>query len=506
MPPIPPEHARLARINTSSVLKTQQFPRCRFAFAGPGTEVRGCGHPQLQGLKFVTADLCSGCYYREASDAVSAATNIDDQTQFQDPELTAHSRLWDCAYLADSKTTDRFQVREHLPVDTAQPNAQPAIIWKSTANQDLWLDEVHDCRHPTHPQTTRRACTGCPDYLFPRFSPRMSISDARRLLSAPHLINQSGQSLHWWRWPNVQQAFRDLTDKAIEGIQDYPADFKGRGIVIAGGGRYFPSAYVTIRVLREVGCQLPIQLWHLAGEMDDVTRSLVTPWGVTCVDAEAVCRQNGDAFHSTWWKGWQLKPYAILHAPYEQVLYLDADSYPTRNPEFLFDWSGYRQCGAIFWPDIDGSAGLLPPDRPLIFGVPRFQDRPAESGQLVINKRQCWRELNLAWFYNEHAEFTYRAVWGDKDTFPIAWKRLGRDYARMWPTASANPQAVLQFDDAGCVLFQHRATDKFRIGSMQFDSTHQQTQGTQYNASLIREDFCFAVLGELEQALSQGEK
>lgn len=479
---------------------TQEIPVCLHALDEPVGGLRECAHPQLQGLKLVTAELCSGCSYREvASQEGASPVNRENQltgTAQQDfvGGQPVPGRLWDCAYLDATNAGVRYRTPHSHPAEGTSPIPQRDLPLQSAFSHDTWLDQLHLCRHPAHRHSTRRQCGNCADYLFPQFSPRMTVEDARRLLTA----QQGVQPAQWWKWPNVQTAFRQLADEAIGAIGDYPLiRFQGRGVVIAGGGRYFPSAYVTVRVLRHVGCRLPIQLWHFAGEIDEVTRGLLAPWDVTCVDAEEVCRRNGEQLHLSWWKGWQLKPYAILHAPFEEVLYLDADSYPIRNPEFLFNWIGFRKLGAIFWPDIDGSSGLLPPDRPPIFGVPSFQDRPTESGQLLINKRDCWREVNLAWFYNSHAEFTYRALWGDKDTFPIAWKKLGRAYARMWPTASANSQAVLQFDDAGCVLFQHRVTDKFRIGGTRFDSTHQPTGENQYNPDLIHEDFCFAVLNEL---------
>ncbi|MDB5389860.1 MAG: hypothetical protein JWM11_5506, partial [Planctomycetaceae bacterium] len=461
--------------------------------------LRNCDHPQLQGLKTVSAELCAGCHYREtsSSDLESDCGRVESKYSDQAPMSHRHIPLWDCAHLDPADSSKSFRVSDELSQLGSHLNAAPVTHWLPATDQQSWLDVVHPCQHPDYGQSTRRQCDSCPNYLFPQLSPRMTVQDARRLL----LTRRGPQPSHSWRWLNVQEAFRKLSDDSIRESSDYPAGFQGRGIVIAGGGRYFPAAYVTIRVLRHVGCRLPIQLWHLAGEMDAETRSVLEPWNVTCIDAGEACHRQQSRFHESWWKGWQLKPFAILNAPFEEVLYLDADSYPTRNPEFLFDWSGYRRLGAVFWPDIDGSAGLLPPDRPPIFGVPSFRDRPTESGQLMINKRDCWRELNLAWFYNAHPEFTYRALWGDKDTFPIAWKRLGRDYARMWPTANSNPQAVLQFDDAGCVLFQHRATDKFRISGTRFDSTHQRLDENQYNPDLIHEDFCFAALAELRESL-----
>lgn len=484
----------LTRIMTTRTF--EEFSPCRFAQNETIGSLRDCTHPGLRGLKTVTPKLCSNCYYR-VPPAADVFSDLLGDTRLLECEPY---RLWDCAHLAPDQPgrseTDSIPPDSRLGGTTNECASNHHLLSVDTS-LDTWLDQPYECGHPAYEKTTRRSCGLCPAYLFPRFSPRMSVSDARRLLEAQRNVQPDS----WWKWPNVQAAFRELTDAAIAHLPSHPASFSGRGIVIAGGGRYFPSAYITIRVLRHVGCRLPIQLWHLTGEMDDVTRSLVSPFDVTCFDAEDVCRQQNHRFHPSWWRGWQLKPFAILHSSFEEILYLDADSYPTRNPEFLFDWPGYRQHGAIFWPDIDDSAILLPRDRPPIFGIVEFEDRPTESGQLLINKRECWRELNLAWFYNSHAEFTYRVLWGDKDTFPIAWKRLGREYARMWPTASANGQAVLQYDDAGCLLFQHRATDKFRLPGTRFDSTQQRPGANQYNPSLIHEDFCFATLDELRELL-----
>ena len=63
----------------------------------------------------------------------------------------------------------------------------------------------------------------------------------------------------------------------------------------------------------------------LAGEMTDPMRAAVRPYGVTCVDAdECAHRQPYRFLHGHWWKGWQLKPYAIAHSAFREVLYLDA--------------------------------------------------------------------------------------------------------------------------------------------------------------------------------------
>src|SRR4029453_2174085 len=101
-----------------------------------------------------------------------------------------------------------------------------------------------------------------------------------------------------------------------------------------------------------------------------------------------------------------------------------ADNVPVRNPEYLFDAEPYRQRGAVFWPDY----GRLAPTRAIwrICGVP-YRDEPEfESGQILLNKRRCWRALQLTMHMNEHSDFYYNYVYGDKETFHMAWPMVGQ--------------------------------------------------------------------------------
>lgn len=427
--------------------------------AGPiqDSGLRSCFHPGLLGLKVVSPGQCGDCWYRNRPAALP------------DRDHTVPPPRWDCALLG-AKTA---------------PHAEA-------------LEEEHECLHPAHTTTTRKRCAACNDFLFPLLSPRLSAADALRHLQRPARDFPDG----WWTWPNVQAAFRELTAEAIVALPRYPADFRGRGVVIVGGGKYFPSAYVTIRVLRHVGCRLPIELWHLAGELTPAETALLSAYDVRCIDGEAHAAEQAFPLHATWWKGWQLKAYAAVHSRFREILYLDADCYPTRDPSFLFDLPAYRERGAVFWPDILNSSCLLPENAAEIFGLESWSDRAAESGQMLIDKEWCWRELNLALFFNAQPDYVYRILWGDKDTFPLAWKRLGRSYARLWPEVLQSPQALLQCDDHGRVLFQHRASDKFRLPETQFDSNRQREGGNVFNPELAHEAFCFDVLEELTRSVT----
>lgn len=370
------------------------------------------------------------------------------------------------------------------------------MIWKDLLCRHagpIYETGLRSCFHPGLAGPRGVSPEQCGDCTYRDHSVVLSVEDALRQLRLPERNFPEG----WQTWPNVQEAFRQLTAEAVDALPPYAGGFEGRGIVIVGGGKYFASAFVTIRVLRHVGCRLPIELWHLSGELSAAEQALLETYDVQCIDGESHARQRNFPLHSTWWKGWQLKAYALVHSLFREVLYLDADCYPTRDPSFLFSLRNYRDRGAVFWPDIVHSSCLLPENVAEVFGIEPWTDLPAESGQLLVDKEWCWRELNLAMFYNAQADFTYRILWGDKDTFPLAWKRLGRSYARLWPTASQTPQALLQYDDRGQVLFQHRASDKFRLPGTQFDSNMQQTPANTFNADLAHEEFCFAVLEEL---------
>ena len=257
-----------------------------------------------------------------------------------------------------------------------------------------------------------------------------------------------------------EKRYRALLEREVAARRRYPAGrFAGRGIVICGGGtKYFPCAWVTIRLLRHLGCRLPIELWHIGpNEMSPAMRALLAPLGVQTVDGLEV-RQKHPVVSL---RGWELKAYALLHCRFAEVLLLDADNAPVRDPSDLFDEPEYRQKGAIFWPDF----WTLPEKTPIwrVMGVPYREEPAFESGQIVVDKRKCWKALYLAGHLNEHSAWYYRFIHGDKDTFHLAWTRLGQPYAMPNKRLEALEATMCQHDLQGRRLFQHRNADKWRI-------------------------------------------
>ena len=280
-------------------------------------------------------------------------------------------------------------------------------------------------------------------------------------------------------------------ETAVKSLTPYPGGFAGRGIVICGGGtKYFPCAWVCINRLRDLGCDLPIELWHLGRkEMTPTMLALMEPLGVRCVDAmvwsaERPLRRVG---------GFQLKAYALLHCSFEEVLLLDADNVPVVDPQFLCETREYQNSGAVFWPDY----GKLGADRSIwqLTGIPHREEWEFESGQILVDKRRCWQALELALWMNQHSEFWYRHVHGDKDTFHMAWRKLEMDYAMPETSCFSLACTMCQHDFEGRRIFQHRNFDKWTL-----DDPNPRFEG------FIDEDLCLAHLEKLRVLWSDRPK
>ncbi|HEX4498579.1 MAG TPA: hypothetical protein VIE43_23075 [Thermoanaerobaculia bacterium] len=271
----------------------------------------------------------------------------------------------------------------------------------------------------------------------------------------------------------------------------YPGErFAGRGIVIcAGGDTYFPCGWVAIGMLRRLGCTLPVELWYRGPrEMTPETIALVEPLGVTCVDAYEVARRHPCRRLDSW----EIKPFAIVHSRFAEVLYLDADNVALRDPAFLFDLPEYAAAGALFWPDryVGPGTGFewLKREAWKLCGLPYRLEPEIEAGQLVIDKRRCWKALAMTLHLNERSDYYYAFFYGDKDTFHLSWRRLGLDYALVpWRARDlGDSAAMIQHDLNGEPLFQHRNGDRWSV-----------RRPPRPIAGFLREEECREVLAEL---------
>lgn len=263
------------------------------------------------------------------------------------------------------------------------------------------------------------------------------------------------------KWENVREGYRRAFLHTLQATPDEPpaGAYHGRGIVVcAGGEKYFPNAFVLLSLLREkYHCRLPVEVWHLGpDEVTDDMRRILTPLGVSFVDGRELARRVPSRILN----GWELKTYAILNSQFREVMLLDADNVPTGDPDWLFFSPQYRQHSAILWPDI----GDITPEVLALVGLPPRPEplKEVESGQLVVDKHACWRELSLAHWLNTHSDFYYHHFHGDKEAFQLAWLACDREYAQ--PPQCLKDQGVfVQYDFAGRPLFLHRTYCKWVV-------------------------------------------
>ena len=271
----------------------------------------------------------------------------------------------------------------------------------------------------------------------------------------------------------------------LRNLGPYPTgSLSGRGIVTcAGGTRYLPCGWVCIQMLRRLGCTLPVEIWSLGPtEIDADASRLFEPLGVRCVDASEVAERHPVRILN----GWELKPFSILHSAFGEVLFLDADDVPARDPTDLFESAEYRRTGAVFWPDF----GRLGPQRTIwdVCRVP-YRDEPEfETGQVVVHKARCWRAMQLTMHLNEYSDFYYRHIHGDKETFHMAWRMLRQEYSMVsWPIHALRG-VMCQHDFEGRRVFQHRNLAKWEL-----EGPNQHIPG------FMHEDECLGFLEDLRR-------
>lgn len=288
---------------------------------------------------------------------------------------------------------------------------------------------------------------------FP-FTPRTPAAEV-----VPLLAGEIPGAQQWTKWDNVREAYRlAMAEYVAQPIPEYRGE--GRGIVIlAGGVSYLASGYVTVRLLRErYGCTLPIEWVHGPNEMPAWQKRLLDGLDVSFIEAPCV--------------GWAAKTWAILNCKYRKVIYLDADSEPLCDPAFLFDSEPFKQHGAIFWPD-NQFLSTFPESRDLgpeafeALGIPYRQQWTFESGQIVIDKKRCWKALHLAdWMNRIHGKYYWTLWYGDKCCFEMAWAYLGLSYAMPAHRWDGGNPCLLQHDPTTSdkrYIFSHNCPGKRAI-------------------------------------------
>ena len=208
-----------------------------------------------------------------------------------------------------------------------------------------------------------------------------------------------------------------------------------RGIVTTAGGYYLPVMVISLRMLRRTGSTLPVEVFLMAeSEYEKDICDIVLPaMNAKCI----VLSEIIDAIpHSVNIVQYQLKIFAMIFSTFEEILLLDADSFPLQDPEVVFKSELFQETGMITWPDFWHSTASQ------IYYTISSQTRPSttlrassESGEMFVSKRTHSETLMLAAYYNYYGPTHYYTLLsqggpgeGDKETFLSAAMASGQSF------------------------------------------------------------------------------
>ena len=243
----------------------------------------------------------------------------------------------------------------------------------------------------------------------------------------PDYLTMTGHQLRALRASH--QSFVD--EIKIEAWQRRPYNLpyipKTRGIVTTAGGSYLPVAVISIRMLRETGSQLPVEvLLANQEEWDPQICDIVFP---TLLNARCVVLQDifdaAGQHKSIKVNKYQFKIMSILFSSFEEVLFMDSDCFPTYDPEQLFLTDPFSSTGLVLWPDF-----WFPSESSFFFEISGIKEPPVhvrpstEAGEILYSKPKHELSLLLATYYNYYGPAFYYPLQsqgeygeGDKETF-----------------------------------------------------------------------------------------
>ncbi|KAI9187565.1 hypothetical protein H9P43_001954 [Blastocladiella emersonii ATCC 22665] len=217
-----------------------------------------------------------------------------------------------------------------------------------------------------------------------------------------------------------------------------------RGLVVTCGRGQAMTAAASLRALREgVGSSIAVTIAY-AGDADLPLeyREALERWiprgdGLEFLDLTAWVDESAKM------EGWAVKPFALLLAPYDHAILIDADVYWLQPPETLFTDPGYLATGALFFHDRTvGAARDLATWAESWLPAPSSHARALrswrglslheqESGVVAVDRTVSLPALAAAASLNARPlrDAVYAHIHGDKETFWLAWEAVSAQYA-----------------------------------------------------------------------------
>lgn len=238
--------------------------------------------------------------------------------------------------------------------------------------------------------------------------------------------------------------------------------YKGDGIVTVGGGKFSMLAFLIIKTLRNLHTSLPVEVFIPPADEGETffCNELLPQYNAKCIYISDVLPQ--EIIDNFEFKGYQFKSIAIIASSFDNLLLLDADNFPIKDLDNVFNEEPYKSKGMVLWPDFwrrttnpiyydiadievnykkrvrNCMDDVTPPavytkDMSDLSNVPlhdlegTIPDVSTESGQLMIRKSDHLGTILLSLYYNVNGPSWYYPIFsqkasgeGDKETFIAA--------------------------------------------------------------------------------------
>lgn len=236
-----------------------------------------------------------------------------------------------------------------------------------------------------------------------------------------------------------------------------------QGLVMTAGNKdTHERAITSLKMLRGMNFTWPAEIFqyrdeHLSSDLNQTYASL----NATVRYVQGASKDfKSDNEHN-----YQIKSHAIRDSSFREVLYMDSDNIPIRNPDFLFEDPMYADSSsprATFWPDFQKDHPANPIWR--ILGIPcqsdewRIDSGGSEckvvallthyTGQIMFDKAgndgMNLAALHIAAFMADNHKYWFKLAGGDKDTFRYAFHFLRIPYvhAPNWLAAGGAPTPI----------------------------------------------------------------
>ena len=284
-----------------------------------------------------------------------------------------------------------------------------------------------------------------------------------------------------------------------------------RGIVMSVTDEVLAFVYGIIKILRYHGCVLPIELWSLPGEITDKSDNIIHKLRKenvafrTIPSSSSNNNDNNNNNNNNDIRGFVAKIYSILYSKFDQVLQIDSDNIPVRDPTYLFDCEGFVKTGTMFfqdyWQPSDTIFGGFD-SKAMIWELLNLTKKnddddenefESESGQLLIDRKRSsnLKPLTMLLFFimhwHDHIE-PMKLLHGDKDSYRLSFRFTNTNYYVVPKLPSSGGRYVtngiktkeshfcgntmIQHDPDDVPLFFHKNLAKFHKGGDEIRLTH----------------------------------